>query len=190
MMAQAARRWHLRQGHSLGGRAGLPTRPWGTMASAGQYLTSDNLGPLGSRWPPPSLAPSLSPCPIRLPQPAPTTCPPQGRAAPAGLTIHLLRGVGLGARVWGRVWQGAARTGEGAVGPAAEPPALRPGCSSVGWGPETLQRLGSLRSPHTYPFSVPPTMVCLPGSGDELWVGVLGSCLGSGIPSDLMVPVD
>lgn len=40
---------------------------------------------------------------------------------PAGLTIHLLRGVGLGARVWGGVRQCAAGEEEGAVGRAAEP---------------------------------------------------------------------
>lgn len=32
---------------------------------------------------------------------------------PAGLTIHLLGGVGLGARVWGGVWQGAVEKREG-----------------------------------------------------------------------------
>lgn len=45
---------------------GSPPAHGETIASAGEYLTSDNLGLLGGRWPPPSLAPSL---PIRPPQP-------------------------------------------------------------------------------------------------------------------------
>lgn len=65
---------------------GSPPARGETIASAGEYLTSDNLSLLGSRWPPPSCAPSL---PIRPPQPLAQTPEGEGGArwthhSPAG----------------------------------------------------------------------------------------------------------
>lgn len=65
---------------------------------------------------------------------------------PAGLTIHLLGGVGLGARVRGRVRQRAAGEEEGTVGRAAGP--LPASQTAPWWGrvPERGWRLRGLRT--------------------------------------------
>lgn len=73
-MAQAGRRVASQAGTLAQRQGQSPLPPRGeTIASAREYLTSDNQGLLGGHWPPPSLAPSL---PDKA---APTTCPnPRG----------------------------------------------------------------------------------------------------------------
>ena len=88
----------------------LPTRPWGNNSQRRGVFDQRESGPVGRPLAPPPPACSLPPdkaAPTNLPKPQ------RGRVVPAGLTIHLLGGVGLGAGVWGGVWQGAVEKRDG-----------------------------------------------------------------------------